>query len=136
MPTMASMTVKKNDGSTDIVYDALSGSGGEGSPAMWRQDTGAAAALPVGLRRFFRMWSVWNGPKTARVVKANAVHPYSVQDSTTTLYSAKDRVVVDVTVTIPQAVPASEINEAIAQTFNLLDHSLSVSSMQAGYAPT
>lgn len=65
MPTMANITVKKFDGTTDIVFDALSGSGGDGSPAVWRQDTGAAAGLPVGLRKSFKLWTTWNGPKTA-----------------------------------------------------------------------
>ena len=55
MPSMASITVKKYDGTTDIVFDALSASGGDNSPAVWRQDTGATAGLPVGLRSLFRL---------------------------------------------------------------------------------
>lgn len=136
MPTMASMTVKKYDGTTDIVFDALSSSGGDGSPAVWRQDTGAAAGLPVGLRKLLKLWTTWNGPKTARQMKFNFVAPYAVQDSTTTLYSAKDRVVFDGIVTIPQGIPSSEINEAVYQGLNLLAHSLVKSSGAAGYAPT
>lgn len=136
MPSMANITVKKADGTTDIVYDALSASGGEGSPAIWRQDTGAVSALPVGLRKFFKLWSVWNGPKTARVLKFNFASPYAVQDSTTTLYSAKDRVVFDGTIVVPQGIPATEINEAVAQAFNLVASSLVKSSAQSGFAPT
>lgn len=136
MPTMASITVKKFDGTTDIVYDALSASGGDGSPAFWRQDTGAAAGLPVGLRKLFKLWTTWNGPKTARQMKFNFVSPYAVQDSTTTLYSAKDRVVVDGIMTIPQAIPASEINEAIYQACNLLAATLVKQSGASGFAPT
>jgi len=137
MPAMANITVKKFDGTTDIVYDALSASGGDGSPAVWRQDTGATAALPVGLRKMFKVWTVWNGPKTARVMKFNFVYPYAVQDSTTTLYSAKDRVVFDGgSVTIPQGIPATEIQEAIYQGLNLLAATLIKQSGAAGYAPT
>ena len=136
MPVMASITVKKFDGTTDIVYDALSASGGDGSPAVWRQDTGAIAALPVGLRKLFKLWTLWNGPKTARQMKYNFVAPYAVQDSTTTLYSAKDRVVFDGIVTIPQGIPATEINEAIYQGLNLLAATLTKQSGAAGYAPT
>lgn len=136
MPNMASITVKKNDGSTDIIFDALSASGSDGTPAVWRQDTGAAAALPVGLRSLFKLWTMWNGPKTARQMKFNLIFPYAVQDSTTTLYSAKDRVVFDGIITIPQAIPATNINEAVAQGLNLLASSLVKSSGQAGYAPT
>ncbi len=135
MPSMASITVKKNDGTTDIVYDALAGSGGDSSPAAWRQDTGAAAGLPVGLRSSFKVSSKWNGPKTARQLAFEYVMPYAVQDSTTTLYSAKDRVVLTGVVTMPQAIPASSLNE-VAQGLNLLAATLIKQSVQAGYAPT
>lgn len=136
MPSMASITVKKADGTTNIVYDAVSASGGDTSPAVWRQDTGANAALPVGLRNLFKMWSQWNGPKTARQVKLSFVGPYAVQDSTTTLFSAKDRAVFDANFTIPQGMPASQINEFVAQCFNLADSTLVVQAAQSGYAPT
>lgn len=135
MPSMASLTVKKYDGTTDIVYDALSASGGDGSPSVWRQDTGAAAGLPVGLRSVLKLWTLWNGPKTARQAKFNFVFPYAVQDSTTTLYSAKDRVVFDGIVTVPQGIPASEINEAVYQGLNALAATLVKQSVAAGYAP-
>lgn len=135
MPTMASQTVKKADGTTDIVYDAVAGSGGESSPAVWRQDTGAAAGLPVGLRSFFKLTSKWNGPKTARQMLVEGVMPYAVQDSTTTLYSAKDRVVMTATITMPQAIPSANLNEVV-QMLNLMAASLTKSSVQAGYAPT
>jgi hypothetical protein len=132
---MASMTVKKFDGVTDIVYDALSASGGDGSPAVWRQDTGAAAGLPVGLRPAFKLWSQWNGPKSARQMKFNFVLPYATQDSTTTLYSAKDRIVADGIITMPQGIPAATLNE-VYQLLNLLAATLTKQSVAAGYSPT
>lgn len=135
MPTMASITVKKADGSTDIVFDAVAASGGESSPAVWRQDTGAAAGLPVGLRSVFQLMSKWNGPKTARQVVFNTSFPYAIQDTTTTLYSAKDRVVFTGTITLPQGMPASALNEAAAQIPNLVASALVKSAIAAGYAP-
>lgn len=135
MPTMASITVKKADTTTDIVFDAITASGGEASAAVWRQDTGASASLPVGLRAQFTLTSKWNGPKTARQLQFNLAFPYAVQDSTTTLFSAKDRVVVSGVITLPQAIPASSLNEAVAQGMNLLASALVKSAMQAGYAP-
>lgn len=135
MASIANLTVKKFDGTTDIIYDALSASGGDGSPAVWRQDTGAVAALPVGLRSLFKLWTLWNGPKTARQVKFNFVSPYAVQDSTTTLYSAKDRVVMEGIISIPQGLPATQINESVYQALNLLAASLVKSSAASGYAP-
>lgn len=136
MPTMASVTVKKFDGVTDIIYDALSGSGGDGSPAVWRQDTGAPAALPVGLRKIFKLWTLWNGPKTARQAKFNYVAPFALLDTTTSAYAAKDRVVIDGIVTVPQNISAAEINEAVYQAFNVLAATLIKQSVAGGYAAT
>lgn len=135
MPSMASITVKKNDGVTNIVYDAISGSGGDSTPAVWRQDTGAVAGMPVGLRPVFTLQSKWNGAKNVRAVTFKVTRPYAVQDSTTTLYSAKDSTVLSGTFSIPQSLPSSEINEAVAQAFNLLADALVKSSTQAGFAP-
>lgn len=135
MPSMASITVKKADGTTDIVYDAVTGSGGENSPAVWRQDTGAAAGLPVGLRSSFKLNSKWNGPKTARVLAFEASMPYAVQDSTTTLYGAKDKVVFNGSLTLPQGIPGTQLNEC-AQILNLMAAALVKSAAAAGYAPT
>jgi hypothetical protein len=132
---MASITVKKFDGVTDIVYDALSASGGDGSPAVWRQDTGAAAGLPVGLRPILKLTSTWNGPKTARQMKYNFVMPYAVQDSTTTKYSATDRIVADGIITMPQGIPAANLNE-VYQLLNLLAATLVKQAVAAGYSPT
>jgi hypothetical protein len=136
MPAIASITVKKSDGTTDIVYDALSGSGGDSSPAVWRQDTGAVAGLPVGLRKVLKMLTKWNGPKTARQVQFDYTYPYAIQDSTTTLYSSKDRVVFNGIMTTPQGIPANEIQEACYQFGNLMAATLIKQSASGGYAPT
>jgi hypothetical protein len=136
MPSMANITVKKNDGTTDIVYDALSPAGGDVSPAVWRQDTGALATLPLGLRPQLRMQCSWNGPKTARVVKATFRYPYAVQDTTTQLWSAPHWCILDVSGVLPTAFNPAALNEAVAQGFNLFASSLFKTSSQAGYAPT
>lgn len=136
MPTMASITVKKNDGTTDIIYDQLSASAGDGVPAVWRQDTGAAVTKPVGMRPMLKVLTKNNGPKTARVAEAVYKAPYTVQDTTTTLYSAKDSVLIEIRAIVPQAIPAAEINEAIAQGLNLASSALIKSVCQSGYSPS
>jgi hypothetical protein len=136
MPSIASITVKKSDGTTDIVYDALSGSGGDSSPAVWRQDTGVTAGLPAGLRKVLKMLTKWNGPKTARQVQYDYTYPYAVQDSTTTVFSSKDRVVFNGIMTCPQNVPSNEITEACHQFANLMASALIKQSAASGYAPT
>lgn len=136
MPSMASVTVKKYDGTTDIVYDALSAAGGDGFPAVWRQDTGVATSVPYGLRKVLKLQTQPNAPKTARQARINFVAPYAVQDSTTTVWTAKDRFVFDGVATMPLAIPPSEINEAAYQLGNLLAHLLIKQSIAGGYAPT
>lgn len=136
MPSMANITVKKADGTTDITFDAISASGGESSPAVWRQDTGATAGLPVGHRATIKLSSKWNGPKTARQVAYEAVFPYAVLSNDTGLYSARDRVVATGVITLPQGIPGSNLQEAAYQIANLLSSALFKSSAAAGYAPT
>lgn len=135
MPSMANITVKKSDGTTDIVYDALTGAGSDGSPAAWRQDTGATATLPVGLRALFWLKSIWNGPKTARKLPFRYERPYATQDTTTNRWSSLDKLVIEGVATVPQGMPPTEINEGVAQGCNILASALIKSSMQTGYAP-
>jgi hypothetical protein len=135
MPTMASITVKKADGTTDIVFDSISAAGGDGSPAVWRQDTGNTAALPVGLRASVKLTSKWNGSKSARQIAYEAVFPYAVLSNDTGLYSARDRVVATGIVTMPQGIPSTALSEAAAQIPNLIASTLVKSAFAAGYAP-
>lgn len=130
MPSAINLVVKKADGVTDITYDVVSGSGGDGSPAVFRQDTGAPAALPYGLRKVLKLWAQWNGPKTARQTKFNFVAPFALLNSTTNAYSATDRVVIEGIITCPQAISPAEINEAVHQCLN----ALSSASVKGGIA--
>jgi len=135
MTAMASITVKKADGTTDIVFDSLSPAGGDGTFAEWRQDTGQSSGFPVGLRPRLRVMTKWNGPKTARIMAFEATFPYAVQDSTTTLYSARDQVLIKGTYTLPTAIPAANLKEAVYQIGNILASSLVKSSGEVGYSP-
>lgn len=136
MPAMANITVKKADETTNIVYDALTPGGGDGIKALWRQDTGAVAGLPVGHRAEMTMKCVWNGPRTGRRALIEFKRPYSTQDSTTTRYVTTDSVVMKIDVLVPQAIPASEIAEAVHQGLNLLASSLVKDAVKAGFPPT
>lgn len=135
MPAMANIVVKKNDNTTDITYDALTGAGSDGSPAVWRQDTGATATLPVGMRAVLWLKSLWNGPKTARKLPFRYERPAVVQDSVTLRWQVTDRLIIEGTATIPQGMPPADINEGVAQGLNLLAAALTKTSMQTGFAP-
>ena len=63
MAAIANITIKKNDGTTDRVFTAKSGSAGDGLPARWRaEDT----SLPVGWRTNASHISKDNGKGNAR----------------------------------------------------------------------
>lgn len=137
MPAVASLVVKKADETTNITYDALVGAAGDTSAAVWRQDTGAVAAMPIGHRASMSMRTVWNGPRTARRVVVEYRRPYSLLNSSTGKYEVTDTCVGRLELTIPQAIPSSEINESVYQWYNLigLTSGLVKTSSAAGYAP-
>lgn len=134
MPAMASITVKKLDGTTDIVYDAITGSPGDTGMAMWRQDTGANAALPQGQRAVLLSGSKWNGPRTARRFTLQFTRPYSVLNSSTGRYEAKDQAVGGAFLILPQEIPVAENGEASYQFLNLCGALLIRQCAAAGFA--
>lgn len=134
MPAMASITVKKLDGTTDIVYDAITGSPGDTGMAMWRQDTGANAALPQGQRAILLQGSKWNGPRTARRYTLQFTRPYSVLNSSTGRYEAKDQAVGGAFLILPQEIPVAENGEAAYQFLNLCGSLLIRQCAAAGFA--
>lgn len=135
MPSMASITIKKADSVTDATYAMLAASPGDGGWAYWRLDVGGPAGLPVSMRPTFKLGTTWNGPKTARVLRTLWAMPYAVQDTTTGLFLAKDRLLIESTATIPQAIPDTVINEVV-QGASLYNAALVKLCLQSGYAPT
>lgn len=133
MADMADLTVKKADGTTNIVYTKLSPSSGDKVPAVWRSETAGAAA---GLRPTFEMQAQWNGPRTARRVQINGQYPFTVTDSTTTITTVKARIPFGATWTVPVEIPDTIVAEAVAQLTNCMASSLVQTSIKLGYAPT
>lgn len=131
MPNLANITVKKADGTTDIVYSAISASAGDKSPAMWRANVGSAPAFNPELR----VSSEFNGPRTARRVKASYAYPYTVTGSDGKV-TVSDRMVGDFTFVIPQSVPSNITDEAAVQLANLIASTLVKEMLKTGYAAT
>lgn len=119
MPAMAAITVKKADGTTDIVYDIKSQSAGDGTWASWRQDTGNTApfsARPVLMHR------VTESAKGVRRVDLMYNYPYFYTDTTTSqvVVSPLSVSFKNGVLTVPQGIPTTFINEASAQFANLV----------------
>jgi hypothetical protein len=131
MPTLASLTVKKADETTNIVYDALRG---DGSEDVWRQDTGAAAGMPVGHRAMLNVKTADNSQRTARRIVVTYTRPYSTQNTVTSKYEAKDQFFARLEMTQPNAIPGSEQSESARQFLNLVNQTLIKQITETGYA--
>lgn len=132
MPNIANITIKKNDGTTDITYTAVVPSAGDKSPAVWRSQTvGSAAAHQPEVR----MTSRANGLNSARRVEVTATYPSTVTGSDGKI-SVADRVVFQVSGVIPLGMPTVDVNEAVSQLLNVFAVTLFKDSFKTGFAPT
>lgn len=117
MSTIASITVKKNDGTTDVVYTAIEGRSGN-NPARYRAPAlGATAATQPELRIGS---TVPNAGKGKPRVTGTFHYPYSVVNSTTGVTTVVDREFFRIEHTGSPDVPQAVIDEAVSQFFNLL----------------
>lgn len=133
MTTAASITVKKADGTTDIVWTLLTGSGGDTSPALWRSET---AAGTIGQRPTFQISSRWNGPKTARRVDISGAFPSVFTNTSTSQTEVQGTIPFTCSFAVPVNIASTDLSEAAAQLCNLVASSMSKLSVSTGYAPT
>ncbi|DAD50180.1 TPA_asm: coat protein [ssRNA phage Esthiorhiza.2_36] len=132
MPTMATITIKKNDGTTDAVYTAIVASGGDKSPALWRYD--AAPGYP-GQKPKASVSSRDNGDKTARRIEGTFSYPSVYTDTATSTTKVLGTAICNFSCVLPMALPTADQNEFGAQLGNFLASALIKSVNQTGYAP-
>jgi len=133
MPSMANITVKKADTTTDIVYSMLTPSAGDNVPAQWRSET---ASTQNNGKPLASLTSKWNGDRSARRLNFEFRYPQVVTDTTTGLVSVVNYVPITFSAALPQGVPDVIAAEAIAQSINLLKSTLVQQALVAGFAPT
>jgi hypothetical protein len=132
MPAIANITVKKNDGTTDVTYTGLVPSSGDKNPALWRnQSQGSASAH----RPQFTLQSQSNGPKTARRLRSVYEYPVTAVGSDGKTYIV-DKAIKEVTWVVPVTMPDTDVNEFVSQSANLDVSTLVKDSVKAGFAPT
>lgn len=132
MPTLANITIKKADGTTDITWTGVAASAGDKSPALWRSLTvGSAPAFQPTLRVTSRA----NGPGTARRVDAEVVYPYTTTGTDGKTYLA-ERSMLALSFLLPNGMPTETGNEAAAQAARLIGSPLFIQMLQAGFAAT
>lgn len=133
MPQMANITVKDVDGTTDLVFTALTPAGADGSPAVWRYED---ATIPPAMRSRFEVSSRWNGPKDARKVSCFYNSPIlqntAVAGIKTNIGNVQFR---NGDMTYPQVAPNAVVASASAIFANLLKSALIQSVYTTGYAP-
>lgn len=132
MPNMADITVKKADGTTNVVYVAMSPSSGDKVPARWRVED--SSPIPAH-RAVASLVTRDNGNGTARRAEFNFMMPY-VYQPTEGQPVVQDRVPVNITAALPKGIPDTVIAEAIAQSGNLFVSLLIRQCLKAGFAPT
>lgn len=133
MATVADITIKKADGTTNIVWTAKAGAGGDASPAVWRSDTSIGT---LGQRPTFSIMTKWNGPKTARRVEITGAFPSVYTNSSTGQTEVRGVIPLVASFAVPMNLSTTDLNEAAAQMCNLLASSQVVSAIASGYAPT
>jgi hypothetical protein len=132
MPALANITVKKNDGITDIIYTGLVPASGDRSSAFWRcEAVGSAAAF----RPTLSLASRPNGPGTARRLDAVYTFPVTVT-GTDGITRVVDKAIITSSGVLPLGMASADVNEAVSQGFNLLVSALIKSCFQTGYSAT
>lgn len=133
MPNMADITVKKSDGTTDIVYVALSPSAGDKTPAQWRVE--AIGTVP-GNRPTLAVTSRFSVDRQARVVEGKLLYPETFTDSTTGIVATRLRESFSFTHIIRQDAADTTTKELSAQAANLIKSPLIQSVLMTGFAPS
>ena len=133
MPTMADIVVKKNDGTTNVTYTNVTASGGDKSPAVWRDNSFAGT---IGQRPELRFKSSANGDQSARKVEFNFTYPAVYTDTTTSQTKVAARSNIQGSGAVSMSMTDAQLAEFSAQFGNLMASALIRASVASGYAPT
>lgn len=131
MPTLANITVKKFDGTTDVIYTAVAGAAGDNNPALFRNNT---VGTTLAQRPTLLVKSKDNGPRTGRRVSVDFSWPTTTVDAGGNV-SVNGRMAGTASVLVPQNQTTETINEQCAQFANLLASALIKASFIEGHAP-
>lgn len=128
MPTFGNITIKKADGTTDVVYTGIARSGGDNNPTRYRSET--VGTVPAQKPVFAIVCGP--GPNSSRKAVFNGKFPYYDIDG-------KERgsvILRNAEVIVSQGISTSEINEGVYQLLNLAASSAAKQTAAEGYAPT
>jgi hypothetical protein len=131
MPALADITIKKNDGTTDITYVGQQPSSGDGTQAVWRATSvGTAPSHAPELRLLARDGD--NGKK--RALRSTYVYPQIATNTTTGITAVTDRASFDGNWSFSKGMDQDDINEFASQIANLIASSLFKACIKGGYS--
>jgi len=128
MTQMSNIVVKSSSGA-DVTFGAITGSAGDGVPALWRvADPDKAPAKQTSLTLSARDTADKKGRRS--VLSFNAFYAQTVNGITT-----ESRVPMKVEVVTPLTMPASAALDYVTVALNTAGAALVQQSMGTGYAP-
>ncbi len=131
MAQQANITVKKFDGTTDVIYSAFLPASG-GNPASWRAPTlGSAPAHQPELR----IKSSSNRANTVRRVEGVLVYP-EIVTATDGTKSIANKAIVSFSSSLPQGMASTALQEAVYQAMNIFASAHVKVQTLEGYAAT
>jgi len=132
MANMANITVKADNGTTDVVFTAVAPAGGDNTEALWSANSIGAtkAAHPI-----FAMKARWNQKRNAKRVELRGDYPYSITDTTTSVVSVRNHLPFAASFLLPTDVPDTVVNEMVSVMGNMVVAALIRSAVKEGTAP-
>lgn len=131
MPTMANITVKKADGTTDVVYTGVSGSSGDRTPAIWQNQT--VGTMPAE-RPTLSVVAKATQTGTGRRIDYDFVWPLTSQDAGGNKSITNQPFRFRGDMIVPQVQASTQIAEQVHQSCNLLAAALFKAMGIEGYA--
>lgn len=131
MPAFANITIKKRDGTTDVIYTGVQPAAGDRSNAVWENQTIGTARSH---RPTLRAKSQDNGAKTARRVDLAFDWPQTTTGSDGRVY-VTDRASHKGSTVVPTNMTTANVEEFAYQMGNLYAAALIKSMHVDGYAP-
>lgn len=133
MPSLGNITIKKADGTTDVLFTGISPSAGDKTPAIFRSNSVGSSVLA---RPELRVTTQNNGTNTARRVKIDFSYPQVTDNVVSGTRSVTGRANFSLTGIVPVSMDDEIVAEACTQVINLLASSLIRNVVLSGYAPT
>lgn len=112
MSSIANITIKKNDGTTDVTYTGVQPSSGDGTPAVWKSQTvgSAPAHQPE-----FRLTSRESKKGASRALRSTFMYPQIATNSTTGITSVVEKAMASTDWDMPKSMSQADINEFASQ---------------------